>query len=103
MAGSYLKPTAEIFSEGSWKAIEPGMPFGVMDHCMLLMNSTTAMVIGGTQNTKYSNRTYFYHFNANTWIRGPDLITGRSYHACGMVKKNKNSDEVSFTQFSVEG
>ena len=97
MAGSYLKPTAEIFSEGSWKAIEPEMPFGVMDHCMVLINSTTAMLIGGKiDGSYYSKRTYFYNFDDNNWISGPDLKFGRYEHVCGMVKKNGDADEVTF-------
>ena len=97
MTGFYNLSTAEIFTEDGWKAIQPNMPIGVMDHCMVLINSTTAMLIGGKiDGGYYSKRTYFYNFDDNTWISGPDLKFGRYEHVCGMVKKNGDADEVMF-------
>ncbi len=87
--------TAEILTKDGGKKIEPDMPFGIEDHCMVLINSTTAMIIGGRALTvQSSNHTYFYHFDTNIWRRGPDLMFPRNKLFCGMVKKSKESDEV---------
>jgi hypothetical protein len=43
--------TAEILTENSWEEFKPSLPVSIFLHCMVLLNSTTAMVVGGNQNT----------------------------------------------------
>ena len=62
---------------------------------MTLIDSTTAIVIGGDISEMYSNKTFFYNFATNTWTKGPELLVARTSHVCGMVKKNEDSDEVA--------
>ena len=90
-------PTAEIFTKDGWKKLDQDIPNGgVEDHCIVLVNSTSAMIIGGQKrNIEYSSETTLYHFDSNTWTRGPDLNIGRERHSCGMVKKNNETVEVA--------
>ena len=91
----YKSQTAEILTKEGWKKIVPDMPVVIEHHCMVLVNTSTVMMIGGgTPDAAYSNKTYFYNFEFNSWREGPSLILGRKYHACAMVKKDQDSDEV---------
>jgi hypothetical protein len=51
-------PYAEILTKNGWEVFTPSFPVSVHLHCMVLMNSTTAMVVGGVQNTVVSANTY---------------------------------------------
>jgi len=41
--------TVEILTDNGWKADFPELPVKVDFHCMVLINSTTVMLIGGVQ------------------------------------------------------
>jgi hypothetical protein len=48
--------TAEVLTEKGWKQMGPSLPVNILGHCMVHVNSTTVMVIGGIQNgTQNSN------------------------------------------------
>ena len=80
-------------TEEGW--IKYDLPVGVDNHCMVLINTSTAMLIGGsTEDAYFSGKTYFYNFADDIWTEGPNLIKGRLAHSCAMVKKDKDSDEV---------
>ena len=88
--------TAEILTSEGWKMFEPGLVEGVYYHCMVLVNKSSVMLIGGsTEESFYSVKTYFYNFDTKGWTEGPKLNRSRSHHSCGMIKKDKDSDEVS--------
>ena len=63
------------------------------NHCVVKINSTTIMVIGGYQNDKLSNKTYILDTTKNIWEEGPSLLHGRSDFGCGKVRSDKNSSE----------
>lgn len=93
--GQIHQQSSEILTNDGWKSIQSDMPLGIQFHCMVLVNETSAMVIGGdTSPSANSNRTFFFDFINQIWSQGPDLKTGRHEHVCGMVNKDKNSDEV---------
>jgi hypothetical protein len=50
--------TAEILTENGWEEFFPSFPAYLQNHCMVLLNSTTAMVVGGQQNTLITADTY---------------------------------------------
>jgi hypothetical protein len=50
--------TAEILTENGWEEFSPSLPVTICLHYMVLLNSTTAMVVGGLQNTVASADTY---------------------------------------------
>ncbi len=52
--GSANLNSAEMLTEEGWESNIPSLPFTIRDHCMVTVNSTTVMAIGGRQNG------YFY-------------------------------------------
>ncbi len=50
--------TAEILTENGWEEFSPSLPVTIYLHCMVLLNSTTAMVVGGNQNSSVSANTF---------------------------------------------
>jgi hypothetical protein len=50
--------TAEVLTANGWEKFSPSLPVTINMHCMVLLNSTTAMVVGGSQNNFISANTY---------------------------------------------
>ena len=48
----------EILTDNGWEEFSPSLPVDIYQHCMVLMNSTAALVISGLQNGGYSAQTY---------------------------------------------
>ena len=70
----------------------PDLPKIAYQHCLVMVNSSTAMLIGGQQ---IKPETWFYNFdNAyQGWTRGPDLNVGRVRHACGVIKDSADESK----------
>jgi len=49
--------TAEILTDSGWELFSPSLPVKIYSHCMVLLNSTAALVIGGFQNGMISAET----------------------------------------------
>jgi hypothetical protein len=92
--GSSLK-SAEMLTEEGWDSNPPSLPVTIYDHCMVTVNSTTVMAIGGIQNGQYSGKTFFFTFGEESWTEGPELKNKRGYHSCGKIRRNKESQEMS--------
>ena len=87
--------SSELLTSEGWKMFEPDLPIGVERHCMVLVNNSHIMLIGGkTEEAKYSGKTYFLNLEGGTWEDGPVLNIPRNSHACGMLKKDSKSNEV---------
>jgi hypothetical protein len=74
--------SAEILTENGWEEFFPSFPANIKSHCMVLLNSTTVIVVGGVQNTFVSADTYlisddkkvkFDHFLQNLLINNTGL------------------------------
>jgi hypothetical protein len=50
--------TVEILTDNGWEVFTPSLPFTVWLHCMVLLNSSTIIVVGGNQNGATSAKTY---------------------------------------------
>ncbi len=87
--------SAEILIEEGWETNIPSLPVTIFDHCMVTVNSTTVMVIGGVQNSQYSGKTYYFTFGEESWTEGPELKNKRGFHSCGKIRRNKESQEMS--------
>ncbi len=48
--GSASLGSAEMLTEEGWESNIPSLPVTIFGHCMVTVNSTTVMVIGGYQN-----------------------------------------------------
>jgi hypothetical protein len=65
----------------------PDLPLEVSYHCLVSLNDTTLLLIGGRlQGGTYSKATYYYNTDHNTWTDGPSLTIGRDDHSCALFK-----------------
>jgi hypothetical protein len=94
-SGSYLN-SAEMLTENGWESNIPTLPVTNFAHCMVTVNSTTVVVIGGGQNgLDYSGKTFYFTFGEESWTEGPELKNKRGYHSCGKIRRNKESQKMS--------
>ena len=66
------------------------MPFGLANHCLVKLNDSLAIAVGGRLGRdnfgSVSGRTFFYQIQDNIWIGdGPALSIPREGHFCGTV------------------
>jgi hypothetical protein len=87
--------SAEMLTEEGWESNIPSLPVTIKSHCMLTVNSTTVMAIGGRQNNQYSGKTFYFTFGEESWTEGPELKNKRLYHSCGRIRRNRESQEMS--------
>ncbi len=92
---SHFINSAELLTENGWKSKVASLPFTIGAHCMVTINSTTVMVIGGTQNGQNSANTFYLNIERQSWTEGPALKTTRYAHSCGRIRKDQNSQELS--------
>ncbi len=73
----WLNSTLVLTPDG-WETLPLSLPVTIYDHCSLLLNSTTVMVIGGHQSSPGSAKnTYLFNADTNEWTEGPFLSTDR--------------------------
>jgi hypothetical protein len=87
--------SAEMLTEEGWESNILSLPVIINGHCMVTVNSTTVMVIGGVQNGQYSGKTFYFTFGEESWTEGPELKNKRAVHSCGKIRRNKESQEMS--------
>ncbi len=88
--------SAEMLTEEGWESNIPSLLVTIVAHCMVTVNSTTVMIIGGIQNDQYySGKTFYFTFGEESWTEGPELKNERGYHSCGKIRRNKESQEMS--------
>jgi hypothetical protein len=87
--------SAEMLTEEGWETNIPALPVNIYYHCMVTVNSTTVMAIGGWQNDQYSGKTFYFTFGEERWSEGPELKNERVDHSCGKIRRNKESQEMS--------
>jgi hypothetical protein len=93
-SGSHLNST-EMLTEEGWESNMPSLPVTRSGHCMVTVNSTTVMAIGGWQNGQTSGKTFYFTFGEESWTEGPELKNKREYHNCAKIRRNQESQEMS--------
>ena len=86
--------TVEILTNDGWEAVKPSLPVTSRYSCMVLLNSTTAFLIGGIQQkVDYSQNSYMLNTveSNEEWIQGPALNYGRNYHSCARIRTDSSS------------
>ena len=70
------------------------MEFGLAGHCLVKINETLAIAIGGRIGHDYigtiSSSTFFYSWDQDLWLAGPELQSPREGHACGAVQDSSS-------------
>ena len=89
IAGGRTLTTSEIsnvesYDGASWKNL-PDLPTPVEGHCMVAINETVLLSIGGIDMVGLHTETSFYNAELNQWLPGPESLEARSYSSCAMV------------------
>ena len=86
--------TSEVLSDDGWYQLATPLP--VKNHCMVLLNLTTVMIIGGMQGeSNYSANTYFFNTDNGEWVAGPMLFSSKYYLSCGKILNDSQSHKES--------
>jgi hypothetical protein len=93
-SGSSLN-SAEMLTEEGWESNIPSLPVTIAYHCMVTVNSTTVIAIGGYQNGLISGKTFYFTIGEESWTKGPELKNKRAGHSCGNIRRNKESQDMS--------
>lgn len=68
------------------------LPFKVYGHCLVKINSTTIVMLGGFKpggvDGACSKETWYFHVMESQWKSGPDMNTPRYNHACDIFDFN---------------
>ena len=76
--------------DGQWEDITPALPNNLNRHCLVSINSSSLMAIGGRQNRNYVAATLILHDGSTSWISGPSLNTARYFHGCARIRLSFN-------------
>jgi N-acetylneuraminic acid mutarotase len=87
--------SSEMLTEEGWERNKPSLPVTVYGHCMITLNSTTVMVIGGWQNGRISGNTLYYSLGGNSWSGGPALKYPRGFTSCGKIRSKEVGQEMN--------
>jgi len=69
-----VKQDVEVFEGVRWVNDKVAqMPKPVYQHCLVKLNETHLLAIGGSNETSEIGNSYFYHALDNKWTSGPGL------------------------------
>jgi hypothetical protein len=87
--GENLLDSIETFDGTSWdnQHIAP-LPKPFIRHCIVKVNSSTLLSIGGFDGKGLANHTYFYNSLSNKWTPGPSLNIPMKSPSCGILSWN---------------
>ena len=83
--GSGFLSNVEAFNGETWSSL-PNLPSPVYGHCMVAINDTVLLSMGGYTSQGYISKPNFFNSEMNEWSPGPDLNTPRRYFSCATVK-----------------
>ena len=86
--GSSNLDSSELWSQNAWHQMPAKMPLSNREHCMVQINLTTVMIIGG-YNSTYLAETYLFNSETEKWMPGPSLQNARHAHNCARIKTQK--------------
>jgi len=87
--------TTEILMKGGFEKALVKLPIDISGHCMILLNRTSIIVIGGEQEVVTLAKTYILRTENMQWSNGPQLSVPRSFHSCAKIAKNSMETEQS--------
>ena len=78
---------ASIFV-GNYKSYAANFPVRLRDQCLVAINETFFLSVGGTDGALYAKQTYFFDSERNIWFEGPELLQPLPAHSCAMLVWN---------------
>ncbi len=96
--------TVESFDGNVWnQTMFADLQTTIDGHCMVKINNTMLLQIGGTVDATISGiteNTYFLNIVQNKWISGPKLNVGRIDHSCAVMNwMNPDTDSVEKVRY----
>lgn len=89
---SVLNRTDLLTADGKWRNTHIDLPIAVAYHCMVLINKSIPMVIGGQPEPfKSTRKTFILSVTENIWKKGPELLSPRRFHFCSSININNCS------------
>ncbi len=70
----------------------PSLPFTTFLHCLVPINASTIMFIGGYHDFYIQPTVYFFNTESQVWTEGPPMNVGRAGHACGRIRADEQSE-----------
>ena len=62
---------------------------------MVRLNKTTILLTGGSDGSLFQNKTYVFSSTEKVWTPGPEMLTARATHACGLLTiENKTTCKI---------
>jgi hypothetical protein len=83
--GNVRLQTSEFVSIGQAAVKGPDLPYAVYGHCLVGVNSSTALLCGG-YNGGPLNECHYMDLEDHSWSQGPSMMTKRMQHSCGIFK-----------------
>ena len=88
--------SAEILLNGSWENLPGFLSVKISAHCMVMLNSSALLIIGGKQDTvENSPKTHILNIKNQEWIEGPELKFGRRFQSCSRIPSKSQSSSYS--------
>ena len=84
----------EAMVEGHWDVKSISLQLPIREHCMVFINSSTVMVLGGFSG-HVLNSTYTLNTEFPPWVEGPQMQDSRAFHSCGLVPNSALSTHLS--------
>jgi hypothetical protein len=87
--------TVETFDGVSWNQNSfPKLPFPLLGNCILKLNNSVLMSIGGSKLHNVADstsETNVFNLIQNNWVAGPMLASPRMWHSCGVMNWKNDS------------
>jgi hypothetical protein len=84
--GNVYLQTSEFVSIGQPSVKGPDLPYAVYGHCLVGVNSSTALLCGGENSGGALNECHYMDLEDHSWSQGPSMMTKRIEHSCGIFK-----------------
>ncbi len=80
MVGGANPLTVEVFDGNTWSTVSPSVPVIFYVSCMVYINSTTVLLIAGTQGSvTFGTKTYYMNSKFSMWTEGPSISGDNLY------------------------
>ena len=87
--------TAETLTKNGFDKALLKLPVEIRGHCMIVMNSSRLILLGGLQNGAFSVKTHILNTENLLWLEGPQLKSFRDKPGCGKISKDGRGTEQS--------
>ena len=89
--GQKILHETETFNGTIWNSqLTDDLPDATFLHCIVKINSSTLLSIGGSGASNNFNHTYFCNAQSNKWTPGLSLKVHRNKMSCGILQWNNS-------------